>query len=141
MHARKVSEILGEAGELGSIADVSRRVARLQHVYTEAVPPELVDSSRVGWARGGVLCVIADHGAAAAKLRQIPARILRHMQRSGFEFNSMHIEVQVGRALRNNPYRPSKSLSKQALSSIDAALTAMSDSPLKAALARLARRR
>lgn len=141
MPARKVSDILGESGELGTIAEASRRVARLQRIYLDAVPSELAESSRVGWARGDVLCIVADNGAAAAKLRQIPSRVLRHLRQSGYEFNSMRIEVQVGRPLRPAAYRRDKPLSKNALSAIDQTLDMLSDSPLKAALAKLARRR
>lgn len=141
MPARKLAEFLGETGELGSIAEVSRRVARLQRIYLEAVPPELAESSRVGWARGDILSVIADNGATATKLRQIPSRVLRHLRQSGYEFNSMRIEVQVGRPQRPVAYRRDKPLSHQALSAIDQALVQVPDSPLKAALARLARRR
>jgi hypothetical protein len=113
----------------------------LQRVYLEAVPPELAESSRVGWARGDIVTVIADNGATATKLRQIPSRVLRHLRQSGFEFNSMRIEVQVGRPLREIAYRRSKPLSHGALSAIGDALGKVSDSPLKAALAKLARRR
>lgn len=141
MPARKISDILGETGELGSIAEIARRLARLQRVYLEAVPPELAESSRVGWARGDVLSVVADNGATATKLRQIPTRILQHLRQSGYEFNSMRIEVQVGRPMRPSTYRRPKSLSNEALSAIDRALVGVSDSPLKAALAKLARRR
>lgn len=141
MRARKISDILGESTELGSIAEATRRVVRLQRIYLEAVPAELAEASRVGWARGDVLCIVADNGATAAKLRQIPARVLRHLRQSGYEFNSMRIEVQVGRPLRPSAYRRDKPLSKNALSAIDRALGSLADSPLKSALAKLARRR
>jgi len=141
MPARKLSDILGESTELGTIAEATRRVARLQRIYLEVVPSELAEASRVGWARGDVLSVVADNGATAAKLRQIPARVLRHLRESGYEFNSMRIEVQVGRARAPGAYRHIKPLSKNALSAIGQALGTVSDSPLKAALAKLARRR
>jgi hypothetical protein len=141
MSARKVSDILGDSGELGTIAEAARRVARLQRLYLEAVPRELVESSRIGWARGDVLSITADNGAAAAKLRQIPARILHHMRQTGFEFSSMRIEIQVGRPFRLGAYRHTKPLSSHALSAIDRTLAEISDSPLKAALAMLSRRR
>lgn len=141
MPARRVSDILGDVGEFRSLAESARNVARLQRVYVEAVPPELASSSRIGWARGDVLCIIADNGATAAKLRQMPSRILRQMRQGGYEFNSMRIEVQVGQAPRALAYRRHKSLSPEAISAIDQALASVPDSPLKAALARLSRRR
>lgn len=141
MPARKVSDILGDPGELDTIAERSRRAARLQRIYLEAVPRELAESSRIGWARGDILSVVADDGATAAKLRQIPSRVLQHLRRSGYEFNSMRIEVQVGRQPQSGAYRRDKSLSKEALTAIEKTLAQLADSPLKAALARLARRR
>lgn len=141
MPARKIADILGEASELGSIAKITGQVARLQRVYVNAVPPELAQSSRVGWARGDILYVIADNGATAAKLRQIPSRVLDRLRQSGFEFSSIRIEVQVGRSLPSGGYRRTKVLSNQALSAIDGALANLPESPLREALARLARRR
>lgn len=141
MPARKICDILSTAGEFGSLADASRRVAQLQRVYLEAIPPALSKSSRIAWARGGVLTVIADNGAIAAKLRQTTSRILNHLRQSGFEFNSMRIEVQVGQSAGYSPYSSHKPLSKRALSAIDEALGQVPESPLRAALLRLARRR
>lgn len=141
MPARKVSDILGTADELGSIAVASRRVALMQRVYLEAVPRDLSNSSRIGWARGAVLTVIADNGAVAAKLRQLGPRILKHLHHSGFEFNSMRIDVQVGQNAFSLPYSPHKSLSKNALSAIEDTIERLDDSPLRSALTRLSRRR
>ena len=141
MPARKVGDILGATDELGSIAVASRRVAQMQRVYLEAVPRDLSNSSRIGWARGAVLTVCADNGAVAAKLRQLGPRILNRLRQSGFEFNAMRIDVQVGNSARSTLYSPHKSLSKNALSAIENTLTRIEDSPLKNALTRLARRR
>lgn len=141
MPARRIGDILGTADELGSIAVASRRVAQMQRVYLEAIPRDLWNSSRIGWARGAVLTVCADNGAVAAKIRQLGPRILKHLRQSGFEFNSMRIDVQVGQNAGSSAYSPHKSLSKHALSAIEETLSRIDDSPLKSALARLARRR
>jgi hypothetical protein len=141
MPARSIGEILGTTDELGSIAVASRRVAQMQRVYLEAVPRDLSRSSRIGWARGAVLTVCADNGAVAAKLRQLGPRILKYLRQSGFEFNSMRIDVQVGQALGPAAYSPDKPLSKHALSAIEGTLDRIDDSPLRVALARLARHR
>jgi hypothetical protein len=144
MPARRISDILDDSRELGSLAAVSRRIAQLQRAYfayLEAVSPQLARSSRVGWARGDVVSVVADNGAVAAKLRQLTPRVLHHLRQSGFEFNSMRIGVQVERALDRRPRHGYKPLSDNALSSVERALEKVADSPLKAALARLARRR
>jgi hypothetical protein len=141
MPARRISDILGETRELSTLAAVSRRIAQLQRVYQEAVAPELAKSSRVGWARGGVLSVVAANSVVAAKLRQLSPRVLNRLRQSGFEFNSMRIEVQVDRVAAPLPRGEVKQLSQLALSAIDEALREAPESPLKEALQRLARRR
>ncbi|MCC6535101.1 MAG: DUF721 domain-containing protein [Burkholderiales bacterium] len=141
MPARKLSEILSTASELGKLGAAAQRVEQLQRIYVEAVPAELSRLSHVGWARAGVLSITASNGAVAAKLRQVTPRVLDRMRRRGFEFNSMRIEVQVARTPSAGSAAITKPLSSQALSAIDAALGTLAESPLKQALARLARRR
>jgi len=108
----------------------------------DAVPSELAESSQIGWSRAGVLIVTARNGAVASKLRQVTPRVLDRFRERGFEFNSMRIRVQVGSApSATAPVPKRKHLSPQAIAALDAALAATPESPLKAALARLARRR
>jgi hypothetical protein len=141
MPARKISEILETDDTLGKLAAASRRVQQLQRIYLEAVPAAFSRVSRIGWARAGVVSVIASNGAVAAKLRQLTPRILEAFRRHGVEFNSMRIEVQVdagpGPAVRSAP----QPLPPAALEAIDAALQSTPPSPLRAALRRLNRRR
>lgn len=141
MPARRISDILGETRELGTLAAVSRHITQIQRVYQEAVPPELARSSRIRGAREGVLSVVADTSVMAAKLRQLSPRVLNRLRQNGFEFNSMRIEVQVDRATAPAPRKSSKRLSPLALSTIEEALQGIPESPLRAALERLARRR
>jgi len=141
MPARKIAQILDSAPGLQDLAEVSRYIERLQRVYREAVPAELCKSSRISWARAGVVSVTAGNGAVAAKLRQLAPRGLNQLRQRGFEFNSMRIEVQVAPASLSRPARSPKRLSANAISAIEAALAKTPESPLKAALKRLARRR
>ncbi|MCC7083105.1 MAG: DUF721 domain-containing protein [Burkholderiales bacterium] len=141
MRARKLSEILGADDALGTLAAAARRVQQLQRIYLDTVPAALSRTSRVGWARGGVVSVIAGNGAVAAKLRQMAPRILDGFRQHGFEFNSMRIEVQVDGA--TVPVRGSSAsgLSPIALNAVEEALRTVPESPLRAALQQLARRR
>ena len=141
MPARKVSEILDADDALGNVAAASRRVQQLQRIYLEAVPAAFSRASRVGWARAGVVSVIASNGAVAAKLRQLSPRILEGFRRHGLEFNSMRIEVQVDAGLGRPGARPREPLPAVALDAIESALRSVAPSPLRAALQRLARRR
>jgi hypothetical protein len=92
MPARKVAEILDDSPSLTALAALARCTAELQRVYLEAVPAELSKSSRVGWARAGVLSVAARNGAVAAKLRQLAPRILHRFRQQGHEFNAMRVK-------------------------------------------------
>jgi hypothetical protein len=141
MPARKVSEILGADDALGNLAAASRRVQQLQRSYLETVPAALCRASRVGWARGGVVSVIAINGAVAAKLRQMTPRILDGFRRHGLEFNSMRIEVQVDAGTARLGSGSRKTLSPVALSAVEDAVRTVPPSPLRDALKRLARRR
>jgi hypothetical protein len=141
MSARKVSEILDADDALGNLAAASRRVQQLQRIYLEAVPAAFSRVSRVGWARAGVVSVIASNGAVAAKLRQLTPRILEGFRRHGLEFNSMRIEVQVEAGPGKADAPAPSPLPRAALDAIENALRSTAPSPLRAALQRLARRR
>jgi hypothetical protein len=139
MPVRKVADILEDSPDLTSLAVVARRTAALQRVYSQTIPAELGQASRIGWARAGVLFVAAANGAVAAKLRQLAPRILDRFSREGFEFNSMRVEVQVGWGAARRAKIGRRPLSASALASICRVANGLSDSPLKAALARLTR--
>jgi hypothetical protein len=141
MPARRLSEILGAARELNTLAESARRIAQLQRIYLEVAPPELAGSSRVSWSGAGVLTITAGNGAVASKLRQVTPRMLDHFRERGFEFNSMRIRVQVGNEPARNPQALGKRLSPRAVSALEEALAATPESPLKHALHRLAGRR
>ena len=138
MRVRKVGEILDDSPALTSLAEVARRTAELQRLYSETVPAELRQTSRVGWTRHGVLYVAAANGAVAAKLRQLAPRILDRFRREGLEFNSMRVEVQVGDSLRRQARSGRRPLSAKGLASVSRVADGLADSPLKAAMRRLA---
>ena len=138
MPVRKVAEILDNSPALTSLAAVARRTAELQRLYLETVPAELRHASRVGWTRKDVLYVAAANGAMAAKLRQLAPRILDRFRREGLEFNSMRVEVQVGYSLRRQARPGRRPLSAKGLASVCRVADGLPDSPLKAALRRLA---
>jgi hypothetical protein len=139
MPARKLAQIIDESPELRRLVETSRHTGQLQRIYLETVPAELALYGRVGFARGGILCVYADNGAVAAKLRQLVPRMLAHFLRRGWQFNSIRIDVQVDRAptpvLRGLP----KALTPRALDAIRQSAENLPPSPLKDALRKLGR--
>lgn len=141
MPARKLAQYADDSASLRAIARVSSQAARLQRILLEALPAEFSATSRVGWTRSGVLCVVVANGATGAKLRQMSTRILDHFRRQGFEFNSMRIEVQVTQGAAQPRTRRSKVLPPQALAAIERLQRTLAQGPLRAALTRLARKR
>ena len=137
MPARKVAEILSDSPELTALAAVAKRTAELQRVYLQAVPADLFKSSRVCGARSGVLFVITQNGALAAKVRQLAPRILARFRQLGHEFNGMRIEVQVGLNWRTPAKFGVNPLSEKALKSIRDTAFELPESPLKSVLVRL----
>ena len=93
MPVRKVAEILDNSPVLSSLAAAARRTADLQRLYMEAVPAELRQASRVGWARPGVLTVAAANGAVAAKLRQLTPRFEELLREAGWSATTVRIKV------------------------------------------------
>jgi len=141
MSPRKLSQILAAGNALGDLAAATRHMEQLQRIYLEAVPAPLGAASRVGWARAGVLSVLADNGAIATMLRHTTPRILACFAGHGFQFNSMRIRVQVGATGVRAPATDKKPLSKDAVHAIEQALQQLPASELRSALARLVRRR
>jgi hypothetical protein len=140
MSARRVSQILVADSAFGDLVAATRRMEQLQRIYLEAVPATLGAASRVGWARAGVLLVLASNSAVAAKLRHTAPRILASFERHGLQFNSMRIRVQVGAASEIGRRARAATLSPHALRALESAARELPPSPLKAAMHKLARR-
>ncbi|HTP95212.1 MAG TPA: DciA family protein [Burkholderiales bacterium] len=141
MTAQKLSSYLA-GPSLRSLSPQAECLLELQQVYTAIAPAELIESSRVGNLKAGVLVIVADNGAVAAKLRQLTPRLLSFFGQRGNEVTAIRVQVQA------SPPREDKLMTKQAKMSTAAIQhlarfsSALADSPLKSALARmLARQR
>jgi hypothetical protein len=125
--------------ELRQLSSKAKQLTSLQRHYELIVPPSLKNSSRVLQLRQQELFIAADNGAVASKLRQMAAELLSLFQARGCEVTGIQIKVQVRNQPRTIALKPRKlgSAAHQALTELDKKL---GDSPLKAALSRLARR-
>ena len=142
MPARKIHEVLASTGELRALSAQAQRLAQLQQVLLEALPSPLDRSARVSTLRAGRLVVLADNAAVAAKLRQLAPRLLRLMQERENQVTGIQIGVQVAVPQRLSATEPSaRDLSLTALRSFEGLAGTLKDSPLKAALDRMVRRR
>lgn len=102
MPLRDIRTLIGTTGELASLRDRARRQAALQQAFVDYTPVELAavtKASRVGYIRAGTLYLLADHTAAAAKLRQLLPRLLPVFRKLEAEVTAIKVQVQV----RNQP--------------------------------------
>jgi hypothetical protein len=117
----------------------AKQLAALQSHYQQIAPPSLVAASRVMQLHGQTLIVSADNGAVAAKLRQTGPEIVSAFAARGIEVTGIQIRVQV--RIRATPtVSPPRTVSKNARKELENLALNLSESPLKNALRRLARR-
>ena len=111
------------------------RLAALQQAYAGSISTTLARRSRVAYEQAGVLVVVADTGAVAAKLRQLAPRIVNEIVKSVPEINAMKVEVQV----TDGPLRagPRPRIGAGAIRSLGGLRDTLPDSSLRQALSRL----
>jgi hypothetical protein len=140
MSTRIIGDLLVATDELKALSSRTRRLRELQTWYLRSAPRELAASSRVKSYRAGTLCISADNGAVAAKLKQLAPTLLTSIRKNDAEITGIRIEVQVGKIPSLPPSRSKKALSPQAVSEFDALARKVGDDGLKLALANLVRR-
>ena len=140
MPPHTIGELLVATDELKALSARTRRLRELQTLYFRSAPRELAGSSRVKSYKAGVLCVTADNGAIAAKLKQLAPTLLASIRKNDAEITGIRIEVQVGKVLKRQPVREHKPLPDQALEKFDTLARQVRPGPLKLALANLVQR-
>ena len=140
MATRIIGDLLLATEELKSLSARTRRLRELQKLYFRSAPRELAGSSRVKSYRAGVLCVTADNGVVAAKLKQLAPSLLAAIRKGDGDITAIRIDVQV-RGIRTPGQlrKTKKSLSDKVLSDFDALAGEVADEGLKSALANLVR--
>jgi hypothetical protein len=141
MSTRTIGELLVGSEELKALSSRTRRLRELQTLYLRSAPRELADSSRVKSYRTGTLCISADNGAVAAKLKQLAPTLLSSIRKNDAEITAIRIEVQVGRSLSAETRRAKKDVPDQALREFEELAERVDGTGLKLALANLIRRR
>lgn len=142
MPARKLDFYLNSSESLRDLSRAARQLYELQQILEIHAPPELTQACCVKQLRAGILVLLTDNAAVATQLKQLSPRLLAGYQKQRKEVTSIRIEVQV----RNPSRRPAPGAEKKRLSieTIDNIMNLadqLEDSPLKAALNRLASRR
>ncbi len=141
MPARKIDFYLNSSDRLRSLTRAAQHIAELNQVLINSAPPELTQACCVKQLREGTLTLLAENAAIAAKLKQLAARLLTSYQKQRWQVTAIRIEVQVTQTVRAPAAkREPKSLSIETIENLERLARQLEDSPLKAALARLAAR-
>jgi hypothetical protein len=138
--ATRIGDLLVANEELKALSSKTRRLRELQTLYLRSAPRELASASRVKSCKAGTLCISADNGAVAAKLKQLAPSLLNTIRKNDAEITGVRIEVQVGGTVSRAPTPRHKSLSPQALTEFETLAGKLNDNELKLALANLVRR-
>jgi hypothetical protein len=142
MPVSKIADLLAAPGELRALSRHARYLAELQQVLSGSIPSTLSKATRVKNYRSGVLILLADNPAVAAKLRQLAPRLLLHVQKTESEVTGIHIDVQVkspGFPTENEVTK--RALPTDAITEFGNLANTLPASPLKSALVRLVARR
>ena len=141
MPAHKIDFYLKSSDRLRSLSQEAQRLAELNRLLLNIAPPELTQACCVKELRDGTLTLLAENAAIAAKLKQLAARLLVAYQKQRSEITSIRIEVQVREAKSAPVPKPQpKRLSIETIEHLERLAGQLEESPLKAALARLAAR-
>jgi len=140
MSTRIIGDLLRSTDELKALSTRTRRLQELQKLYLRSAPRELAGSSRVKSYKAGTLCVSADNGVIAAKLKQLAPTVLNAIRENDAEITGIRIEVQVGRTPSGERLQRKKPLPLQALTEFEALRDRVEGKALKLALATLVRR-
>ena len=144
MAANSLARLLKQNVELGAVSDRLERIRLLQKRYRGLAPENLATASRVCAIDGTTLVILADNAPVATALKALAPRLLAGLGPAAHgklkpdqEFTSIRIEVQVGSGKPKRTVYARGKLPKEKLGEVAEGL---SDSPLKEALRRIARK-
>lgn len=135
-----MERIVNDDPALAVLWERTRPLRELQTLYATLVPPYLRAASRVGHVGADELKLFADSGAVATRIRLLVPDLLREFRAKGWQFTAIRVGVQVRIPAGPHDRKPRPALDQQAKASLAKAADAMPESPLKDALARLAKR-
>ena len=137
---RQIARVLESDAQLKAWTERHQREAALTQLLAKQLPRPIADRVHVADTRNGVLELAASAGAIATVLRQRAPDLLAALSRNGWDFTEIRVRVQVaGRSI------PAQKTEKRQWDSASAAplfdlAPALPEGPLKAAIARWARR-
>lgn len=112
-------------------------IMRLQEIWQTIVPAGLASVSRIGQINVDAISIYCDHGAAAAKLRQLVPTISTALASHGISSTSILVKVRTQAIPDRNRNTSKPDLSQTALHQLEILRTQLEEGKLKTALARL----
>lgn len=137
---RRLQQILTGETAVAELLKRRQHELALEARVKQALPPSLAARVTVADGRPPELALMAASGAAAALLRQRAPDLLRALMQEGMEFTGIRVRVQARPPARPPAKAAIKQIDKSCAAVLDATAVALGDSPLAAAMARLAAR-
>lgn len=137
--AQRFKSLLGNNQQLRPLLAKVKTLSALQHHFMCVAPSRFAQSSQVLSLQSETLVVAVSNAAIAAKLRQLAPELVGMLQNRGCEVSGIRIKVQVA-VNRSQPRSASRKLSKAAQNALNEFKQGLSDSPLKLALEKMAKR-
>lgn len=137
----------GLDSELIALTRHAESINIAQKMWVAATPNVISQYSRAISFKNGQLNVVADNGAVATKIKLLNASLLTQLDNltlssqfgRGSKVTAINVKVQAKSSLLNRA-KPQRKLSKRASTCLESLSNNLSDSPLREALNRLAKR-
>ena len=137
--SKRLNSYFSVSQELRQLSRKAEQLLALQRHYERIAPPSLMRASRVLLLEGQTLTLAANNSAVSAKLRQLAPELTHLFQSAGCEITGIQVRVQVA-LLPPMRIPTSVSLSAAGRQRLIDLADKLSDSPLRSALQRLAKK-
>ncbi|MFZ2541285.1 MAG: DciA family protein [Gallionella sp.] len=134
-----IKSLLVNDQELLALMTKAQALSGLQEHFIGVAPPYLVQSVQVLGLQLGTLSVAVANATIAAKLRQLAPELAVKLQNRGCEVSGIRIKVQVSFE-PSQPKTTPRKLGKTAQNLLNELSLTLSDSPLKQAIQKMARK-
>jgi hypothetical protein len=145
---RPIHALMSENEAIAPMLQQLNLISRYQKTYVGTVPAGLCESSRVAAVEGSTLVIAVSSGAVAASLRQMLPRILAKFQenkKQEQEVTAIRVVVQPESLALDRPVAPARRPNLATAPITDTSLVrladALADSPLKATVEKIQKRR
>jgi len=94
-NANLAGALVPKHATLGPLAARAADLIELRRLYRDYLPAGLAQASQIANFREGVVIIMTDNSAAAAKLKQLTARLTTLFQEKGWQINAIKVQVQA----------------------------------------------